>query len=67
MIADPTVTYVDEVEVVSFKTSPSTDPRNINCEEFALYALNCTITAALSYNSTKKSPPEPYKLPYWCA
>ncbi|XP_026316047.1 uncharacterized protein LOC113227368 [Hyposmocoma kahamanoa] len=64
---EPTVAYIDEPDIVSFKTSVVTDYRNINCEEFALYALNCTITAAMTYNSTKKSPPEPYRLPYWCA
>ncbi|KAJ8708415.1 hypothetical protein PYW07_010540 [Mythimna separata] len=40
--------------------------KNINCDDFAKYAMNCTFEAALMYNSTKKSPPMPAKIGDWC-
>lgn len=40
--------------------------KNINCEDFSKYALNCTVDAALAYNSTRKSPPMPAKIGNWC-
>lgn len=40
--------------------------KNINCDEFAKYAMNCTFVAAMMYNSSKKSPPMPAKVNDWC-
>ncbi|XP_075985847.1 uncharacterized protein LOC142982976 [Anticarsia gemmatalis] len=40
--------------------------KNINCEEFSKYALNCTMEAALMYNSSRKAPPLPLKVFDWC-
>ncbi|KAL0860433.1 hypothetical protein ABMA27_009822 [Loxostege sticticalis] len=40
--------------------------KNINCEDFSNYALNCTVEAAIMYNSSRKSPPMPLKIGDWC-
>ncbi|XP_028175124.1 uncharacterized protein LOC114363566 [Ostrinia furnacalis] len=40
--------------------------KNINCEDFSRYALNCTVEAAIVYNSSRKSPPMPAKVADWC-
>ncbi|KAG6465700.1 hypothetical protein O3G_MSEX015332, partial [Manduca sexta] len=40
--------------------------KNINCDDFSRYALNCTMEAAVIYNSSKKSPPMPAKIGDWC-
>uniref|UniRef100_A0A2A4JWP9 Uncharacterized protein n=1 Tax=Heliothis virescens TaxID=7102 RepID=A0A2A4JWP9_HELVI len=40
--------------------------KNINCEDFSKYAMNCTVEAALMYNSSRKSPPMPAKVGDWC-
>ncbi|CAH1641754.1 unnamed protein product [Spodoptera littoralis] len=40
--------------------------KNINCDNFAEYAHNCTTEAAMSYNSVKKSPPMPGQVYDWC-
>ncbi|CAH0598228.1 unnamed protein product [Chrysodeixis includens] len=40
--------------------------KNINCDDFSKYALNCTVEAALMYNSSRKSPPMPAKIGDWC-
>ncbi|XP_013168710.1 PREDICTED: uncharacterized protein LOC106118588 isoform X1 [Papilio xuthus] len=41
--------------------------KNINCDDFTKYALNCTAQAATIYNSTRKRPPMPNKLSEWCS
>ncbi|KAG7296720.1 hypothetical protein JYU34_020604 [Plutella xylostella] len=51
----------EDEEKPSFKAD-----EGINCDDFASYALNCTIEAALLYNSTRKSPPLPSKFFDWC-
>ncbi|CAB3225855.1 unnamed protein product [Arctia plantaginis] len=40
--------------------------KNINCDDFSKYALNCTVEAALMYNSSRKAPPMPSKVFDWC-
>ncbi|XP_059056270.1 uncharacterized protein LOC131850120, partial [Achroia grisella] len=40
--------------------------KNINCDNFSKYAVNCTIEAALLYNSSRKTPPLPAKIMDWC-
>ncbi|CAG9792445.1 unnamed protein product [Diatraea saccharalis] len=40
--------------------------KNINCDDFSRYALNCTMEAALEYNSSRKAPPMPAKIIDWC-
>ncbi|CAK1589574.1 unnamed protein product [Parnassius mnemosyne] len=40
--------------------------RNINCDDFKNYALNCTIQAARIYNSSRKAPPMPANISDWC-
>ncbi|XP_035454873.1 uncharacterized protein LOC118279316 [Spodoptera frugiperda] len=40
--------------------------KNIDCDNFAEYARNCTNDAASVYNSVKKSPPMPGQVYDWC-
>lgn len=40
--------------------------RNINCDDFSKYVYKCTTEAALIYNSSRKVPPMPNKIPEWC-
>ncbi|XP_073960747.1 uncharacterized protein [Choristoneura fumiferana] len=40
--------------------------RSIQCDNFARYATNCTLTAAVIYNSSRKTPPLPSKIAHWC-
>ncbi|XP_068623978.1 uncharacterized protein [Battus philenor] len=41
--------------------------KNINCEDFTNYAMNCTTQAAYIYNSTRTRPPMPSKISDWCS
>ncbi|XP_047519607.1 uncharacterized protein LOC125059284 [Pieris napi] len=57
------VTEEFEPVTVSVKNSLS---KNINCDDFSSYALNCTTEAALVYDSSRMTPPVPSKLTDWC-
>ncbi|RVE43719.1 hypothetical protein evm_011634 [Chilo suppressalis] len=48
------------------KDKMATAMKNLNCEEFSRYTLNCTLEAALEYNSSRKAPPMPAKINDWC-
>ncbi|XP_045506852.1 uncharacterized protein LOC123703026 [Colias croceus] len=52
-----------EPVTTSMKDSVS---KNINCDEFSDYALNCTVEAAMMYNSSRMTPPAPTKIGDWC-
>ncbi|XP_052751029.1 uncharacterized protein LOC113511501 [Galleria mellonella] len=59
MVFEPVLTLTkNKEETMSLK--------NINCENFTNYALNCTVQAALLYNSSRKTPPMPAKIGDWC-
>ncbi|XP_049881151.1 uncharacterized protein LOC126377459 [Pectinophora gossypiella] len=59
---------VDEEQVKDIIPKAKLDVRrNINCDSFSEYALNCTMSAAMMYNSNKKSPPLPAKIDEWCS
>nr|XP_034826590.1 uncharacterized protein LOC117984048 [Maniola hyperantus] len=55
---EPVTLYSRNLDNVSAK--------NINCDDFSSYAANCTIEAALIYNSSRMSPPPTTKIDYWC-
>ncbi|CAK1547650.1 unnamed protein product [Leptosia nina] len=58
-------TTVDEFEPVTTSIK-ETLSKNINCDDFQEYAVNCTVEAALIYNSSRMTPPIPSKINYWC-
>ncbi|CAH2058050.1 unnamed protein product, partial [Iphiclides podalirius] len=41
--------------------------KNINCDDFQKYVYACTADAALMYNSSRKVPPMPNRIPEWCS
>ncbi|XP_039758449.1 uncharacterized protein LOC120632572 [Pararge aegeria] len=55
---EPVTIYSSNLDKISAK--------NINCDDFSSYAVNCRADAALIYNSSRRSPPPPSKIYYWC-
>ncbi|CAH0715023.1 unnamed protein product, partial [Brenthis ino] len=56
----------DEFEPVTTFPMQNTSVKNINCDDFSKYAINCTVDAAMIYNSSKMAPPLPSKISDWC-
>lgn len=55
-----------EFEPVTALSVQNVSAKNINCDDFSKYALNCTLEAALIYNSSRMAPPYPSKISDWC-
>ncbi|KAJ0171752.1 hypothetical protein K1T71_012515 [Dendrolimus kikuchii] len=62
----PLVELEFEPQVITKEREKVLNTKNLNCDDFSKYALNCTMNAALMYNSSRKAPPMPDKLSEWC-
>ncbi|XP_052743269.1 uncharacterized protein LOC112045612 [Bicyclus anynana] len=68
---DPTDTKKSEYQefepvTIYSKNLDNITAKNINCDDFSSYAVDCRIDAALIYNSTRRTPPSPAKIYHWC-